>query len=97
MAMLRFTDAVTLDGSVNLTDRGLIALAKAARTGIQEYLGSEVGKPGVPVVRVYRPADEVFSADALASYSHAPITIDHPPEMVTPDNIKQYEVGEVST
>lgn len=97
MAMLRFTDAVTLDGSVNLTDRGLIALAKAARTGVQEYLGSEVGKPGTPVVRVYRPADEVFSADALASYSHAPITIDHPAEPVTTENWDKYAVGEVST
>ena len=49
------------------------------------------------VVRVYRPADEVFSADALASFSHAPITIDHPPEMVTPENWDTYAVGEVST
>lgn len=97
MTSLRFTDAVMLDGSVNVTDRGLIALAKAARTGIQEYLGSEVGKPDIPVVRVYRPADEVFHKDALASFSHAPVTMDHPPEMVTPDNIKEYEVGEVST
>ena len=97
MAMLRFTDALTIDGSVNVTDRGLVALAKAARTGIQEYLGSEMGKPEMPIVRVYRPADEVFHADALASFSHAPITMDHPAEPVTPDNIKQYEVGEVST
>lgn len=95
--MLRFTDALTIDGSVNVTDRGLVALAKAARTGIQEYLGSEMGRPDLPIVRVYRPADEVFHADALASFSHAPITMDHPAEPVTPDNIKQYEVGEVST
>ena len=92
-----FTDAVTFDGAVNITDRGLIAVAKAARTGIQEYLGSEVGRPDMGIVRVYRPADEVFSADALASFSHAPITIDHPPEMVTPENWDTYAVGEVST
>jgi len=97
MNMLRFTDALTIDGSVSVTDRGLVALAKAARTGIQDYLGSEMGRPDLPIVRVYRPADEVFHADALASFSHAPITMDHPAEPVTPDNIKQYEVGEVST
>lgn len=97
MTMFRFTDAVMLDGSVNVTDRGLVAVAKAARTGIQDYLGSEVGRPDLPVVRVYRPADEVFSADALASFSHAPITMDHPPEMVTPENWDNYAVGEVST
>ena len=92
-----FTDAVIFDGAVNITDRGLITVAKAARTGIQEYLGSEVGRPDLGVVRVYRPADEVFSADTLASFSHAPITIDHPPEMVTPENWDTYAVGEVST
>lgn len=97
MTMLRFTDAVTLDGSVNVTDRGLVALAKAARTGIQEYLGSEVGRPDIPVVRVWRPADEVFADAALASFSHAPITMDHPSELVTPDNWDNYAVGEVST
>ena len=92
-----FTDAVIFDGEVSITDRGLITVAKAARTGIQEYLGSEVGRPDLGVVRVYRPADEVFSADTLASFSHAPITIDHPPEMVTPENWDTYAVGEVST
>ena len=92
-----FTDAVVFDGEVSITDRGLITVAKAARTGIQEYLGSEVGRPDLGVVRVYRPADEVFSADTLASFSHAPITIDHPPEMVTPENWDTYAVGEVST
>lgn len=39
--MLRFTDAVTLDGSVNLTDRGLIALAKAARKPLDAILGGQ--------------------------------------------------------
>ena len=97
MTMLRFTDALTLDGSVNVTDRGLVTVAKAARTGIQEYLGSEVGRPDMGVVRVNRSTKEVFSEDALASFSHAPITLDHPSEMVTPDNWDDYAVGEVST
>ena len=92
-----FNDAVIFDGAVNITDRGLITVAKAARTGVQAYLGSEVGRPDLGVVRVYRPADEVFSADTLASFSHAPITIDHPPEMVTPENWDTYAVGEIST
>lgn len=97
MTTLRFIDAVTLDGAVNVTDRGLVAVAKAARTGVQEYLGSEVGRPDLAVVRVYRPADEVFADAALASFSHAPITLDHPTEMVTTANWDSYAVGEVST
>ena len=97
MTMFRFTDAVAFDGAVNMTDRGLVAVAKAARTGVQDYLGSEVGRPDMPIVRVNRSSREVFHADALASFSHAPITVDHPPEMVTPDNWDEYAVGEVST
>lgn len=86
-----------LDGSVEITDRGLITVAKAARTGIQDYLGREVGRPDLHVVRVYRPAEEVFADSALASFSHAPVTIDHPAEPVTPDNWDALAVGEVST
>lgn len=97
MAMFRFIDAVALDGAVDVTDRGLVTVAKAARTGIQQYLGSEVGRPDISVVSVYRPAEEVFADDALASFSHAPITMDHPSEMVTPENWDSYAVGEVST
>lgn len=97
MTLMRFTDAVALDGAVSVTDRGLVALAKAARTGVQEYLGAEVQRPDMPVVRVNRPADEVFAADALASFSHAPITVDHPEEFVTSDNWDELAVGEIST
>lgn len=95
--MQRFIDALTMDGPVDIVDRGIATVAKAARTGIQLYAGPEVGKPDMPVVRVYRPADEVFSDASLASYSHAPVTLDHPPEMVTPENWSKYGKGEVST
>ena len=43
------------------SDGYLVAMGKAARTGIQIYSGSEVGRPDLAQVRVYRPADEVFS------------------------------------
>ncbi|SUU89401.1 hypothetical protein EDC40_103655 [Aminobacter aminovorans] len=67
------------------------------RTGIQLYAGHEVGKPDVARVRVYRAADQVFAQDSLQSFSHAPITIDHPDQEVTADNWKELSVGEVST
>lgn len=97
MTQYRFIDALTLDGSVQVTDRGLVTVAKAARTGIQIYLGSEMGRPELDFVRVYRPADEVFADNALQSYSHAPVTLDHPNEPVTPENWDRYAKGEVST
>lgn len=66
-----------------------------ARTGTQDYLGTEVGKPDRPVVTVDRPAEEVFSPAAMASFEGKPFTDDHPPVMLNPDNVSAYEKGHV--
>lgn len=94
---MNFTDAVAVAGTRRTADGYLIADAKAVRTGIQLYLGAEVGRPEMPVVRVYRSEDEVRSADSLRSFSHAPVTVDHPANPVTADNWRDLAVGEVST
>jgi hypothetical protein len=95
--MLKFTDSAAISG-VRMTDEGyLVTDAFTARTGVQRYLGSEVGKPEKPVVTVYRPADEVFHKDSVQSFSHVPVTMDHPTEAVTADNWKQLGKGEAST
>ena len=93
-------DTVTLDGLRRTQDGYLVADAKVARTGIQQYRGFEVdpdnthGLRDKAIVRVYRPEEEVFSQDALHSYAFRPVTDDHPSEMVTADNWKQYSVGQ---
>jgi len=92
---LILTDAVVLGNVRTTADGYMVADAKIARTGIQNYLGSEMGRPELSVVRVYRPADEVFAADALASIAHKPVTLDHPSEAVTAANWKAYSVGQV--
>lgn len=94
---MQFTDAVTVAGTRRTADGYLVAEARSVRTGIQLYTGAEVEKPDMAVVRVYRAADQVFSVDSLQSFSHAPITMDHPSEQVTADNWKALSVGEVST
>lgn len=94
---MQFTDAVTVAGTRRTGDGYLVATAKCVRAGIQLYTGDELGKPDKKVVRVYRPAEEVFAKDSLQSFSHAPITINHPSEQVTADNWKALSVGEVST
>lgn len=94
---MKFTDAVTVAGTRRTEDGYLIAEARAVRTGIQLYAGDEVGRPDLPVVRVYRSPEEVFAADSLRSFTHAPITIDHPKEQVTAETWKDLAVGEVST
>jgi hypothetical protein len=96
---MQFTDAVTVAGKPRrIADGYLVATAKCVRTGIQLYTGDELGKPEMKIVRVYRPAEEVFAKDSLRSFSHAPIVIGHPQEgVVNSDNVKELGVGEVST
>lgn len=94
---MQFTDAVAVSGTRRTADGYLVAEAKAVRKGIQLYLGDEVGKPEMRVVRVYRPEEEVFSDASLQSFTHAPVTDDHPKDAVTSENWKDLAVGEVST
>jgi len=93
-----------LAGTKIIGDGSMVAEANVARTGIQIYLAKEVGikdhknaDGSEKTVKVYRPADEVFATDSLRTYSHATVTIDHPPLGVTPDNYKDLSVGEAST
>lgn len=93
---MEFTDAVIVDGEPRETKDGYLVFdARAARTGIQLYRGSEMGRPEKDVIRVYRPADEVFAQDALRSFAFKPITNDHPVEPVTADNWNKYSKGNV--
>ena len=67
-----------------------------ARTGTQDYLGSELGLSGGDsgrIIAVIRSPDEVFSEAALASFEGKPVTNDHPPGLIGPDDVKNYEMG----
>ena len=92
--MLNFSDKVSTSAVRKTADGYLVADAAVARTGIQQYLGKEVGKPDMPIVRVYRPADQVFSKDAMKTYAHRPMTNDHPSVAVNAENWKDYAVGQ---
>lgn len=90
---MHFTDAAPVAG-VRLTRDGYaVAEVRAARVGIQQYSGHEVGRPDLDVVNVYRPPESVFASDSLASYGFKPVTINHPAESVTADNWKAHSVG----
>nr|WP_274425516.1 DUF2213 domain-containing protein [Chelativorans sp. YIM 93263] len=45
-------------------------------------------------MRVYRPGTEVFSTDSFNTYAHRPVTLDHPDQVVTADNWKDYAIGQ---
>ena len=72
----------------------LRAKPRIARTGIQIYHGRECGRADMEKVRVYRPQDAVFGPDAVKSYTHLPVTLDHPGVSVDATNWKQFAVGE---
>ena len=90
---LMMADAVALSGARTTKDGYLVADARIARAGIQIYAGYEVGKPEMAQVRVWRPEEEVFAADAMASMAARPVTIEHPDEPVTAANWKRHAVG----
>lgn len=88
------TDSVTLGDRRRTTKDGyLVVDARVARVGVQTYLGTEVGRPELGTVRVYRSPEEVFSDEARASFAHKPVTVDHPSEAVNADNWSRYAKG----
>lgn len=95
-----FTDSVPVSGVRRTADGYLVAEAFVARTGIQDYLGSEIdpgnehGLRDVPIVKVYRPESSVFHRDAMNSYAYRPMTNDHPGgDGVNSNNWKDVAVG----
>lgn len=69
-----------------------------ARTGDQAYLGSELGLTGMDAGKpftVRRPPEEVFSDAAIASFEGKPVTNNHPPGLIGPDDVEMYEKGHV--
>jgi len=87
------TDRLTIIDKRRTADGYLVTTARFARSGIYEYSGKEVGKPAMDKVRVWRPDDEVFSEDAMASFAHRPITNDHPFDGVDAHNWKREAIG----
>lgn len=99
---MKFTDRVSV-GSVKEIEGGyLVATARVARTGVQEYLASELGDVAISagfkpndVVRLYRSPEEVFHEDSLKTITRLPVTVDHPGEDVSANNWSELAVGEV--
>jgi hypothetical protein len=69
---------------------GWVVPAALTRTGVFIYR-TEDGQE----VREYRSPQEVFSPASMASAQGAPITVNHPPVMVVPDNWSKYAKGHI--
>ena len=91
MGVLRYDQASPLSKPVRLPNGFVRAEGYLTRSGIFVYRDGQ-GK----TVRELRPPEEVMHADSLASFGMMPVTNEHPSELLTADNAKQYAVGSVS-
>ncbi|MEN4050157.1 DUF2213 domain-containing protein [Serratia marcescens] len=84
-----------------ILDNGYLSVpGKVARTGVQQYTAQELGlkdRPPNELINVYRPPEEVFRPESLASYDNADITVQHPDDFVTADTFKEVSVGHATS
>lgn len=94
---LRFYATVQLGPKQSVTPEGFLIChdVAIARTGVQRYLADEVPIEAGPggQVEIRREPDDVFRPETLASFEGKPVTIDHPDDLVNPDNWKGLAVG----
>jgi hypothetical protein len=93
-------DGYELSENITETPEGYLVCKSVpfARTGIQHYMGEEMGQPELSgqVVSVYRLEEDVFADAALRSFEGKPITNDHPAQaLVTIDNYASYSKGHI--
>lgn len=83
--------------SRTLTPEGFLCVKGiAARTGVYQYLSSELELEGPErIVNVYRPPEQVFAPESMATYPHSDITNDHPEDLVDSTTFKSVSVGHV--
>ena len=62
-----------------------------AHVGILEYMDDDG-----TVIREFVPEETLFDEASLQSLAGAPVTLQHPPVMVTPSNYKEYSQGSVN-
>ena len=95
--MGRFHITEKLSEHIGETPEGfLIAYdVPVAKIGEQVYKGDEVPiEPNAEgLVTIKRTEEEVFKPEAISSFEGKPFTIDHPDEMVTPENWKDLAHG----
>lgn len=85
------TDFGTVTGMKRTPQGGLRVDARLTKAGVLRYRdvnGNEWGE--------LRPAEEVFRPDSLQTLADAPVTVNHPPGLITAENWKQHSKGHVA-
>ena len=92
-----FEDVAYKISQRQITDEGyLLVPGQIARPGIQEYRAFQIpslkGKSDpMKIVKVYRPAEEVFADESIKTMQNKPVTVGH--TFVTSKNFKSVSVG----
>lgn len=95
------TDHLTLDAPKRTREGFLAVRARAARTGVYDYAGTEVdpqnthGLRDKAVVKVLRDDATVFDQAAARSFIGKPVTNDHPAQPVTSANWRDHARGTI--
>lgn len=84
-------DVGSLKKPERLPDGRLRVDGVLTRTGVFSYR-----MPDGSIRREYRPDAEVFAPAAMATFADATVTDEHPPQMITAANAKQFGVGMLS-
>ncbi len=92
---IRILDRADIGKTRMTADGYMVGEVRCARTGVQTYMAADFGLPGGGVIGVYRPETAVFDKASLATYAGKPVTMGHPPELVTADNWKTYAAGDI--
>ena len=95
---LLFDGSQTFKSKIDKTTGFLLSPVILARTGVQHYMGFELGLKDrlMEKIGVMRTAEEVFRADSIKSFVNLIVTDDHPTEIVTINNVKKLQKGQVS-
>lgn len=66
----------------------------AARTGVYQYVSTELDLPGpARIVNVYKPAEELFAPESMATAIDKDVTNDHPDDLVDSTTFRDVSVG----
>lgn len=82
-------DRATLARTWEETPEGYLRVeATFARSGLQRYRRAD----GTEQIE-YRPEEEVSREDSLLSLANLPVTLEHPPELLTPETTREHQRG----
>ena len=97
-SFVSFDVSTTLKATIDKDTGFLTAPVKLARTGIQYYMGYELGidDRAMEKIGVFRSPEEVFKAGSIDSFVNLVVTNDHPSELINTGNVKKLQMGSVS-